>query len=138
MKIKYSDYLTYNIPKDWIVETEDNITSIYKNDGYGAITMSSYTIFDNDKPLDLLIGDMISKFISDNKIQIKGVIIINIANKNKKVAYAEGKAEDNSYVKIWIVAKFPKAILVTYYSDKKTREIKEVDKIVDSFKFIGL
>lgn len=138
MAIKDSDYLKYDVPKDWIVETEDNITSIYKEDGDGAITMSRYTIFDNDKPLGLLIGDMIVKFMADNKIKIKGVVIVNISNKNKKVAYAEGNAEDDSYVKIWVVAKFPKAVLVTYYSDKKTRELKKVDKIVDSFKFIGL
>ena len=139
MKIKHSDYLKYEIPSGWVVdESDDECISIYDNDGKGALTLSFYTIMElYNNSIDEHISVMAKDFIDKNHVELKdSIFIIDGTKKDKTVLYGTGKTEDGWFIKLWIAAKFPKAILATYHSPKKTSEVKIVDKIIDSFKFI--
>lgn len=138
MKMKHSDYLTYEIPDDWELEENDEDTAIYNNEGEGAIILSFYTIWDLENTIGEQISIMAKKFVESNNIKIKNCFILDGTKKNKTALYGQGKTEDSDFFKIWIIAKFSKIVIATYQAEKKTSEIKEVDKIIESFKFKNL
>lgn len=133
MKIKHGEYLEYEIPDDWEVKKDDDCTSIFSNDGEGALTLSYYSIIDMQQSLDEHISIMAKKFVDTNRIKLKHALILDGTKKEKKVLYGEGSTTDNWYIKLWIIAKYPKVIFASYQSKKKTSEIKKVDKIIASF-----
>jgi len=135
MNINHSDYLNFEIPSKWVVEEDGDTTSIYDNNGEGSLTMSFYTVMEFQNSLDEHISIMAKKFIDSNKIKLHNPLILDGTKKNKTVLYGTGATSDNWFIKIWIAAKLPKIVFVTYQSEKKTSEVKKVDKIVDSFQF---
>ncbi len=46
-----------------------------------------------------------------------------------------GITSDNWFIKLWIVAKYPKIVFATYQCEKKTPEVKKCDAIINSMKF---
>jgi len=136
MKINHSDYLSFEIPSNWVVEEDSDTTSIYDNNGEGSLTMSFYSVMRLQNSLDEHISIMAKKFIDSNKIKLHNPLILDGTKKNKTVLYGTGTTSDNWFIKIWIATKLPKIVFVTYQSEKKTSELKKVDKIVDSFQFM--
>ncbi len=136
MNVSHGEYLNFEIPHNWIIEENDDNTSIYDNNGEGAITLSFYTAMDIQQPFDEHISVMAKKFIDNNQIKLHHSFVLDTTNKDKLVLYGAGTASDNWFVKLWIVAKYPKIVLATYQSEKKTSEVRKVDKILDSFQFV--
>lgn len=135
MKINHSDYLNFEIPQNWVVDEDDDTTSVYDNDGEGSLTLSFYAVLELQNSLDEHISIMAKKFIDSNKIKLHNPLILDGTKKDKTVLYGTGTTSDNWFIKIWISAKLPKIVFATYQSEKKTSEVKKVDKIVDSFQF---
>ena len=135
MKIKHSDYLVYEVPAGWEVDENDDSTAIYNNDGEGALTFSFYTIMEMKETLDEHISIMAKKFIDTNRIKLNKAFILDGTKKGKTVLYGTGVTPDNWFIKIWVIAKYPKVILATYQSEKKTPELKEMEQIISSFTF---
>lgn len=81
---------------------------------------------------------MLSKYAEKNKIKVdKSIYILDISKKDKTTSYTTGITQNNTFIKIWIVAENTNLdiVWVTYNSKKNNREVKTVDKIVNSFKF---
>ena len=138
MKIKHKNYLIYEIPNDWIIEEDNDCTTIYNNNGNGALILSFYTILELQNSLDEHISIMAMKFIEKNEIKMGTPLILEGNSKDKKILHGTGKFSDGDFFKIWIIAKYPKVIVATYNSKKKTTEIKDIDKIISSFEFKNL
>lgn len=66
MLIKHKNYLEYEIPDKWVSEDNGDTTSIYFNDGNGALTLSYFTIIEMQETLDEHISIMAKKFIDAN------------------------------------------------------------------------
>ena len=127
--------LTFEVPDDWVVEDEDGIRSIFNEDGEGAITVSIYRIEKLEENIEKKIKDMAVECITNNNIKIEKKVEVIAFNEQEAVVYARGKAPDGWFVKLWVVASFPTVIVITYWSEEKTKELDIVDKIVESFKF---
>lgn len=135
MNIKHSDYLTYEVPTGWIVEKNNDSTSVFCNDGEGALTLSFYTIMEMQETLDEHISIMAKKFIDSNNVKLHTSFILDGTNKEKTVLYGTGTTKDNWFIKIFVIATYPKLVFATYQSEKKTSEVKMIDKIISSMKF---
>lgn len=135
MNIIQNNYLNYKIPLNWVVQENVDITTIYNNNGEGALTMSYYTITKLQGTLDEHIIIMAKKFIDKNKIKLHRPLVLDGTKKEKTVLYGTGNAPDNWFLKIWVVTKYPKIVLATYQSQIKTSEIKQIDAMVNSFRF---
>lgn len=46
MPVKHEDYPEYETPNKWTVEEDNDTTSIFSNDGDGALTLSYFPIFE--------------------------------------------------------------------------------------------
>jgi hypothetical protein len=135
VNVKHGDYLNYEVPSNWVIEEDDDTTSIYDINGDGALTLSFFTVIELEKSFTEHISMMASKYINNNHIKLQNPLILNGTKKNKTVLYGTGINADNWFIKIWLVAKLPKIVFATYYSEKKTSEVNIVDKIIDSFRF---
>ena len=135
MKFKHRNYFNYEVPIGWSVDENDDSTSVYNTEGEGALTMSFYTFMEIQETLDEHISIMAKKFIVNNQIKLNASFILDGTRKDKKVLYGTGITTDNWFIKIWVIAKYPKVILATYQSEKKTLEIKKVDKLIESIQF---
>ena len=79
---------------------------------------------------------MAKKFIDQNKIKLHNPLIIYGTDETKITLFGSGVEPDNWFVKLWIVAKYPKIVFATYNCEKITREVKEYDAIINSMKFV--
>ena len=145
-KVKHSDYLIYYIPADWSIYEDEDTVSIYNDndDGVGVLTLSFYTFIEFESSINSLefensiireMNEMAKQFVEKNNIVLDNYFILDVSNKNKKVLYATGKTVESDFLKLWIIAKKYKIILASYENEKKIEELKEVDKIIDSFYF---
>jgi hypothetical protein len=135
MKIKHNNYLEYEIPTDWEIEDGADSTSVYCRDGEGALTLSYYSIMEMQETLDEHISIMAKKFIDANHIKLNHALILDSTQKEKIVLYGIGSTPDKWFIKLWVIAKYPKVVFATYQSEKKTSELKKVDQIISSFTF---
>lgn len=138
MKVKHKDYLIYEIPNNWTIDEDNEYTTIYNDNGNGALVLSFYTIMEIQNNLDEHISIMAKKFIKNNLIKLNTPLILDGTNEGKKILYGTGETLDNDFFKIWLIAKYPKVIIATYNSKKKTQELKCIDKIINSFQFKDL
>jgi hypothetical protein len=136
MKIKHKDYLEYEIPMGWEIEDDVDTTSVYCPDGEGALTLSYYTIMELQETLDEHISIMAKKFIDANHIKLNHALILDSTQREKTVLYGMGTTPDQWFIKLWIIARYPKVVFATYQSEKKTSELKKVDKIISSMNIL--
>ena len=136
MLINHKNYLEYEIPDKWVSEDNGDITSIYFNDGNGALTLSYFTIIEMQETLDEHISIMAKKFIDSNQIKLNHALILDGTQKAKTVLYGIGTTPDQWFIKLWVIAQFPKVVFATYQSENKTSELKKVDQIISSFTFV--
>ena len=135
IQTKHKDYLLYEIPSGWIVDEANDSVSIYDNDGKGALTLSFLTIIQLQDTLDEYISVMAKKFIDNNQIRIENSLILDGTKKNKLMLHGIGTTDDGWFIKLWVVAKYPRVVFATYQSERKTSELKKVDAILESFQF---
>lgn len=131
----HKDYLTYELPYSWCAEDEKENLIIYNPNGYGAITISFFNILEMSETLDEHISIMAKKFIDKNRIILHTPLILYGTKETKTMLYGTGTTPDNWFIKLWVVAKYPKIVFATYESDTKTSEVKKCDEIINSIKF---
>jgi len=132
---KYNEYLKYELPDNWCAENDKENLLIYNPNGRGALTVSFFNILDVEETLDEQISILAKKFIDRNKINLHAPLIL-FNKEGKTILYGMGTTGDGWFVKIWVVAKKPKIILATYQSERKSREVKLCDQIINSFQFL--
>ena len=136
MILFHKDYFTYELPNDWCAEEGKEELRIYNPDGEGAITVSFYNILEMKETLDEHISIMAKKFIDQNRITLCDPLILCGTDETKKTLYGMGMTADNWFIKLWIIAKYPKIVFATYQCKKKTPEIRKCDAIISSMKFL--
>ena len=134
----HEDYFTYELPNGWCSEEDGESLLIYNPSGDGAITISFFSVLDMDKTLDEHISIMAKKFVDKNKISLHGPFILCGSKESKITLYGTGTTFDNWFIKIWVVARYPKIAFATYQSERKTSEAKICDAIINSTKFIQI
>lgn len=136
MIFSHDGYLTYELPNDWCSEEEKENLLIYDPNGEGAITVSFFSILEMKETLDEHISIMAKKFIDQNRIKLNGPLILYDTMNSKTTLYGTGITSDNWFIKLWIVAKYPKIVFATYQCEKKTPEVKKCDAIINSMEFL--
>lgn len=136
MKKLYNDYLQYELPSNWCTEEDGEQLFIYHPNGSGAIVASFYYLEDSKKMLEENISVMAKKFVDQNKISLFNPFILYTSKDDQSIIYGSGTTEDNWFVKLWIIAKYPRVMVATYNSEKETDELKKCDTIIKSMRFI--
>lgn len=131
---RYGEYLKYCLPKQWVAEEEGDMLVLYHPRGNGAMVLSFFSLFEAEQPLDKRVSIFAKKFIDGNGIITEDPLLL-FEKDGKTVLQGEGMADDKAYVKFWVVAKYPKLILATYDSEKKNKEERVCDAVIDSFRF---
>ena len=131
----YNGYLNYSLPKKWCAEEDTDNLLLYNPKGNGAITISFFSILDTEEPLNMQISVMAKRFIDDNNISLHSPLVL-CDRDGKTILYGTGTTADGWFIKLWVVAKYPKIVFSTYQSERKSKEVKVCDSIIDSFEFV--
>ena len=62
---------------------------------------------------------MAKKFIDTNHIELNHALILIGAQDEKRVLYGAGSLPDQWFIKLWVIAKFPRVVFATSQSEKK-------------------
>ena len=133
--MNHNNYLDYEVPPNWCAEEDGDNLLIYDPAGNGAMTISFFNMLEAKETLDEQISIMAKNFIDQNKITLHAPLILYGSKETKTTLYGTGTTDDNWFVKLWVVAKHPKIVFVTYQSEKKSKEVKKCDAIMESMKF---
>ena len=136
MIVKLRNYLMCELPDGWTAEENSGVTSIYRADGDGALTLSYHSIAEMQGTLDAHISIMAKRFLDENQVKLKHALILDGTQKEKTVLYGIGTLPDHWFIKLWLVAKYPEVVFATYQSEKETAELKKIDKVVSSLVFV--
>ena len=90
---------------------EDNIL-IYNPKGNGAIVISFFNVPDTEETLDKQISLLAENFSCQNNINLHSPLI-HFNKKGKTIIYGTGTTSDDWFVKLWVVAKYPRDNVVT-------------------------
>ena len=134
MKFNHNGYLNYELPDNWCDEEDNDNLLMYNLDGDGAITLSFLNVLNGEKSLAEHISIIAKRFIDQNNINLHSPLIL-FNRDGKTILWGTGTTSDNWFIKLWIVAKYPKIVLATYLSEQKNDEVKICDSIIDSFMF---
>lgn len=134
MKFNHNGYLNYELPDNWCDEEDNDNLLMYNPDGDGAITLSFLNVLNGEKSLAEHISIIAKRFIDQNNINLHSPLIL-FNRDGKTILWGTGTTSDNWFIKLWIVAKYPKIVLATYLSEQKNDEEKICDSIIDSFMF---
>jgi hypothetical protein len=85
--------------------------------------------------LDEQVSILAKRFVDQNKIALHTPLIL-VNREEKTILCGTGTTVDFWFVKLWVIAKRPKIVLATYQSQKKSKEIKIIDSIIESFRFV--
>lgn len=135
MIFNHQNYLNYELPNDWCAEEAEENLLIYNPKGEGAITISFFNILEMKETLDEHISIMAKQFIDQNGITLHTPLILYGTKEFKMTLYGTGTTSDNWFIKLWVVAKYPKIVFATYQCEKKTSEVKKCDAIISSMNF---
>ena len=134
MMFNYNKYFSYSLPNNWFSEEDSDTLLLYNPNGNGALTVSFFNVLNTKESLDEQISILAKRFIDNNNIVLHTPLII--VNKDAKtILYGNGTTFDGWFIKIWVVAKYPKIAFTTYQSKQKSKEVKICDSIIDSFDF---
>ena len=136
MIIRQKDYLSYELPKNRCVEEKEDNIILYNAAGEGALVVSFYNILEKVETLDEYISIMAKKFIDQNKIKLDAPFIVYGTEDTKIVLNGVGTTVDNWFIKLWLVARYPKIVLATYQCENKTSELKKCDAVINSMQFL--
>ena len=116
---RYGEYLKYCLPKQWVAEEEGDMLVLYHPRGNGAMVLSFFSLFEAEQPLDKRVSIFAKKFIDGNGIITEDPLLL-LEKDGKTVLQGEGMT---------------KLILATYDSEKKNKEERACDAVIDSFRF---
>lgn len=137
MNLTYYDCFRCELPMDWFAEeVEDNLL-LYAPNGNGAMVLSFFSALENKETLDEQISIMAKKFVDQNQIALHRPLVVYGSGKTKLTLCGVGTTDDNWYIKLWIVSKFPKIIFITYQAQKQSAEVKKCDAVVESIEFVS-
>lgn len=135
MMLNHNEYLNYILPNNWYAEDNTDNLLLYNPSGNGAITISFFNVLNTEESIDEQISMLAKRFIDQNRIDLHSSLVL--FNKDgKTILYGTGTTSDDWFVKLWIVAKYPKIVFATYQSERKSAEVKICDSIIDSFQFV--
>ena len=134
MIFRHNVYLDYELPGNWCAEEDGDNLFLYNPDGNGAITISFINVLSSVKSLEEQMSTLAKGFVAQNNISIHGQFIC-LCKEHKKILCGTGTSSDGWFIKLWIVAKFPKIVFATYHSEQKNWEVETCDSIIDSFNF---
>ena len=134
MIINHNDYLFFDIPRKWCAEYNDDDLLVFHPKGSGAMTLSFLSTMYKEEELQDQISAMAKGFVEQNDVMLHAPLTLS-SKGEKVVVCGSGTMPDGWFVKVWIAAQYPKIVFATYHSEKKTREIKFCDTIIDSFSF---
>ena len=136
MIYNHNEYLNFELPDNWCSEENEDSLTIYDSEkDEGAITMSFYNIMMPRESLVSKICDMAKKFIDSSEVKLHESLILNQKKDGSCVLSGTGDDSEGWFVKLWIVAKYPKIVVATYYNKTKNGEIDICDSIIDSMSF---
>ena len=78
---------------------------------------------------------MAIKFTEQNCIKLHSSTYVLYSKSGKTIIYGTGETPEKRFIKLWIVARYPKIVVASYESEKESREVKICDSIIDSFTF---
>lgn len=131
----HNEYLKCELPDKWCAEENADNLLLYHPNGSGAITLSFLNVLNTESCLDEQVSILAKRFIDRNNIKLNSSFIL-LNKEGKTILYGSGTTLDSWFIKLWVVAKYPKIIFATYESEKKDKEIKICDTIIDSIQFI--
>lgn len=132
-----TNMFTINLPKDWKVETEGNIYSLYNPDGFGVIQISTYSKKKSrNKDTHTILEFEIKKIIC--RKNIKNVKIRRIQTSRYRGAIISF-VQANRFWKILITCSRDAIAFMTYNCEDKHKhlEVKIVNSIIDTFQFVN-
>ena len=135
--IKYNlgEEITILLPEKWEMYKDEDLFNIYsKVKPKGAIQVSVYNRINFEKSLDEIAQDSCDRFIDQFSISIDINTKMILKTDNFTISQATGTG-DGRFIKVWCFAENKKVLIVTYNSDKKTREVSTADNIVYSIQF---
>ena len=132
----YNAYFNYTLPQNWCAEEEGDNLLLYNPNGEGAIVISFFTALQTKESLTEQVSVLAKNCVDQNNIKLRQPFMLHI-REDKSVLYGIGTTPDDWFVKLWVVAKYPKIVLATYQSQSKRcgKEVKVCDAIIDSFRF---
>jgi len=135
--IEYSlgERITILLPENWEIYEDEEIYNINaKNNPKGVIQVSVYNRINHDMSLEEIAQDLVDRFVEQFSICVDINTKMVLQTDNYSISQVTGIG-DGRFVKIWCFAEKNKVLLVTYNSDKKTREVSTVDNIIYSIQF---
>ena len=134
MMLNHKEYLKYKLPNNWCAEEDIDNLLLYNPSGNGAITMSFFSVLNTEESLDEQISILAKRFIDKNNITMH-TSLAHCHKGGKTILYGTGTTPDGWFIKLWVVAKYPKIVFATYQSERKSTEVKVCDSIINSFRF---
>ena len=134
MVLNHNEYLDYTIPDSWCAEEDAENLYIYDPDGNGAITVSFYSVLVGKESVEEQMKLLAKGFISRDNIILHSPLVSCIRD-GKRILHGTGIQDDHWFIKLWIVAHYPKIVVATYYSEEISDEVSVCDSIIDSFQF---
>ena len=134
MTLNHNEYLNYTLPNNWCAEEDIDNLLLYNPSGNGAITTSFFNVLKTKESLDEQMSILAKRFIDQNNINLHSPLIL-FNRDGKAILYGTGTTSDGWFIKLWVVAKYPKIVFATYQSERKSAEVKVCDSIIDSFRF---
>ena len=136
MNLTCYDCFRCELPIDWCAEEDEDNLLLYAPNGNGAMVLSFFNALEVKETLDEQISIMAKRFVDQNQITLCGPFVMYGSVKTKLTLCGVGKTDDNWYIKLWIVSKFPKIIFITYQAQKQSAEVKKCDAVVESIEFV--
>lgn len=121
----YNGYLNYSLPKKWCAEEDTDNLLLYNPKGNGAITISFFSILDSEEPLNMQISVMAKRFIDDNNISLHSPLVL-CDRDGKTILYGTGTTADGWFIKLWVVAKYPKIVFPHTKANEKVKKLRYV------------
>lgn len=134
MIFNHNEYLNYTLPNNWCAEEDMDNLILYNPIGNGAITTSFFNVLNTQESLDEQISILAKRFIDQNDINLHSPLIL-FNREGKTILCGTGTTSDGWFIKLWLVAKYPKIVFATYQSEQKSNEVRICDSIIDSFQF---
>ena len=135
MKKNHNGYLNYELPDGWRVEKDADHLLVYNPDGEGTMTLSFYSLVSTEECFEGKLNIFAKRFMEENRIQLKYPSLVRYKRSGKTIFYGIGTIPNGQFVKLWVVAQYPKIVVARYESDEKNPEVKICDALVDSFLF---
>ena len=134
MTLNHNEYLNHTLPNNWCAEEDIDNLLLYNPSGNGAITTSFFNVLKTKESLDEQMSILVKRFIDQKNINLHSPLIL-FNRDGKAILYGTGTTSDGWFIKLWVVAKYPKIVFATYQSERKSAEVKVCDSIIDSFQF---